>query len=449
LERSRWQWLEGVSYVSIMTLRRGPVKALRCGRHSAHDTDFRPDYDAPFRTKTMSLIRDLRSMPRLVWVLFAGTLVNRFGSFVFVFLTFYLTGKGYSASQAGFAVGMYGVGAIGASLMGGWLADHLGRRNTIVLSMVLSAITMMIFSQATGYAVLVLLSVLSGFCAEMYRPAASALIADVTTPAQRVTAYSVYRLAINLGFAIGPAVGGFMAHKSFFFLFAGDAVTSLIYAGIAIAMLPNRVVEHHVDPAARNAFRVIIHDGRYLLFLGATLMGSVVFMQHVSGYPLQLKAYGYSSGTFGLLLSLNGALICLTELPLTTITRRHPPRKVMAIGFLVFGSGFVLTGFVSTLPLLAVAAVLWTVGEMLYFPISAAHVANSSPPHMRGRYQGAWGIAWGTGAVIGPMVGTHVFEWHARALWLMCGACCLAGCYLLLLATAPRRDGVTPPVPRS
>jgi MFS family permease len=397
----------------------------------------------------MTLIEDLRSMPRLVWVLFAGTFINRFGSFVFVFLTFYLTSKGYSASQAGFAVGMYGVGAIGASLAGGWLADHLGRRNSIVMSMVLSAITMVIFSQVTGYAVLVVLSVLAGFCSEMYRPAASALIADVTTPAQRVTAYAVYRLAINLGFAIGPAIGGFIAHRSFFYLFVGDAITSLLYACVALAMLPNRVVEHHADPAARNAFRVIMHDTRYLLFLGATFMGSMVFMQHVSGYPLQIKAYGYSSGTFGLMLSLNGALICLTELPLTSYTRRHNPRNVMAIGFLVFGSGFVMTGYVSTIALLATAAVLWTVGEMLYFPMSAAHVANSSPPHMRGRYQGAWGIAWGTGAVIGPILGTHLFEWKPRALWWLCGACCLMGCYLLLRATAPRRDTPTPALPRS
>ncbi len=397
----------------------------------------------------MSLIKDLRSMPRLIWVLFAGTLINRFGSFVFVFLTFYLTGKGYTPTQAGFAVGMYGVGAIGASLAGGWLADHLGRRNSIVMSMLLSAVTMVIFSQATGYTTLVALSVLAGFCAEMYRPAASALIADVTTPAQRVTAYAVYRLAINLGFAIGPAVGGFVAHKSFLYLFLGDAVTSLVYAGIAIAMIPNRVVEHHVDPAARNAFRVIMHDTRYLIFLGATFMGSMVFMQHVAAYPLQIKAYGYSSGTFGLMLSLNGALICLTELPLTQITRRYDARSVMSIGFLVFGSGFVLTGYVSSIALLATAAVLWTIGEMLYFPMSAAHVANSSPPHMRGRYQGAWGIAWGIGAVIGPMLGTRLWEWHARALWLACGACCVIGCLLLQRAMAPHRDGVVTSLPRS
>jgi MFS family permease len=388
----------------------------------------------------MTLLHDLRSLPRLVWVLFAGTLVNRFGSFVFVFLTFYLTSQGYSAPQAGFAVGMYGVGAIGASLVGGWLADHLGRRNSIVVSMVLSAIVMMVFSQAEGYALLVVLSGLAGFCAEMYRPAASALIADITTPAQRVTAFAVYRLAINLGFAIGPAVGGFVAHKSFLYLFVGDAVTSVIYAVIAIAMIPNRVVEHHTDPGGRNAARVILHDTRYLLYLGATLMGSLVFMQHVSGSPLQIKEYGYSSGTFGLLLSLNGAIICLTELPLTTYIRKYPARKVMAVGFVIFGAGFVMTGFVSAVWLLAMSAVLWTIGEMLYFPLAATHVANVSPPHMRGRYQGAWGIAWGAGAVLGPILGTKVFEWNARMLWVGCGICSLIGCWLLYQGTRPKAD---------
>ena len=121
-----------------------------------------------------------------------------------MFLAVYLTGKGYTAPRAGLAIGAYGIGAMCASLGGGWLADHLGRRNSIVLSMVLSAGVMIALSQADGYALLMALTILAGFCAEMYRPAATALIADVTTPAQRVTAYALYRLAINAGFAVGP-----------------------------------------------------------------------------------------------------------------------------------------------------------------------------------------------------------------------------------------------------
>jgi MFS family permease len=209
-------------------------------------------------------------------------------------------------------------------------------------------------------------------------------------------------------------------------------------------MLPNRVVEHHAGGQRRSALRVILRDGRFLLFLGSTLMASMVFMQHVSGYPLQLKAYGYSSGTFGLLISLNGLLICLTELPLTTVTRRRDPRHVMMVGCLIFGLGFALTGFVSAIVWLAVTAVLWTFGEMLFFPMSAAHVANVSPPDMRGRYQGAWGIAWGLGAVLGPMVGTRVFEWDPHALWIGCGVSALAGAALIIPAAKPAHRE-TPP----
>jgi MFS family permease len=386
----------------------------------------------------MSLRKDIASMPRTVWVLFVGTLINRFGSFVFVFLAVYLTGKGYTAPQAGLAIGAYGVGAICASLVGGWLADHLGRRNTIVLSMVLSAGVMMGLSQAEGYAVLMSLTVLAGFCAEMYRPAATALIADVTTPAQRVTAYALYRLAINFGFAIGPAVGGLMAHKSFFLLFAGDAVTSLAYAGIAIAALPNRVVAHHTVDTGRSALRAILHDSRFLMFLASTMAASMVFMQHISSYPLQITALGYSSSVFGMLISLNGVLICLTELPLTTYTRRQPPRRVMVIGMLVFGTGFALIGLARTIPLLAGTVVVWTIGEMFYFPMAAAHVANLSPPDMRGRYQGAWGISWGLGAVLGPVFGTALFAVAPRAVWPACGLIAVIGALLILPATRER-----------
>ena len=387
----------------------------------------------------MPLKKDIASMPRTVWVLFVGTLINRFGSFVFVFLAVYLTGKGYSAPQAGLAIGAYGVGAICASLVGGWLADHVGRRNTIVLSMVLSASIMMGLSQAEGYALLMILTVVAGFCAEMYRPAASALIADVTTPAQRVTAYALYRLAINAGFAIGPAVGGLMAHKSFFLLFAGDAVTSLAYAGIAIAALPNRVVQHHAPHDGRGALHAILHDSSFLMFLGSTMAASMVFMQHISSYPLWITSLGYPSSVFGLLISLNGVIICLTELPLTSYTRTLPARRVMVVGMLIFGTGFALTGLARTIPFLAAGVVIWTVGEMFYFPVAAAHVANISPSHMRGRYQGAWGISWGLGAVLGPVLGTTIFAHEPRAVWPACGAIAVVGALLLLPATRVRR----------
>jgi MFS family permease len=142
---------------------------------------------------------------------------------------------------------------------------------------------------------------------------------------------------------------------------------------------------------------------------------------------------------FGALISLNGIIICLTELPLTSYTRRFPPRRIMVTGMLVFGIGFALTGFAQSIPFLAATVVLWTLGEMFYFPMAAAHVANISPPDMRGRYQGAWGISWGLGAVFGPVLGTAVFAREPRAVWIMCGVVAAVGAALVLPATRVRR----------
>jgi MFS family permease len=386
----------------------------------------------------MSLKSDISTMPRAVWVLFAGTLVNRFGSFVLIFLALYLTRRGFTAPQAGLAMGAYGAGAISASIVGGWLADHIGRRNSIVLSMVSSAAVMLAFPHAESYWLLVTLSLLAGTCAEFYRPAAAALIADVTTPGQRVTAYALYRLAINLGFAAGPAVGGFLATRSFTILFVGDAITSLLYAVIAMFALPNRVGDHHTTAPKRSALPVILKDTPFLLFISSTFAASTVFMQHVSSYPLQLDSYGYASSVFGLLISINGVIICLVELPLSSYAQRRNHNAVMTLGMVVIGVGFAMTGFVRTLPLLAVSVVIWTFGEMLYFPRASAHIANISPPDMRGRYHGAWGIAWGLGAVLGPIAGTSLFAFNPLVLWLACGALAFVGAALVQVAARYR-----------
>lgn len=393
----------------------------------------------------MSFRKDIASMPRPVWVLFAGTLVNRFGNFVLVFLALYLTRRGFSAPQAGLAIAAYGAGAIGASLAGGWLADRVGRRNTIVASMTLSALVMLSLSQAESYLLLMGLTALAGFCAELYRPAASALIADVTGPMERVTAYALYRLAINLGFAFGPAVGGIMAERSFTLLFVADAGTSLVYAAIAIAALPNRIAEHHATPQRRNALHAILHDGHFLVFITASLMVAMVFMQHVSTYPLQIEAYGFSTRVFGALISINGAVICLVELPLVSFTRRLPARYVMLAGMAVIGLGFGLTGFVHTIPLLVLTVLIWTVGEMVHFPVASAYVANVAPPDMRGRYHGAYGVSWGLGAVLGPVAGTALFAHDPRSVWIACFAAAMLGALLIIPATRPAPDAAASP----
>ncbi|HTD85812.1 MAG TPA: MFS transporter, partial [Candidatus Binatia bacterium] len=151
----------------------------------------------------------LRAFPREVWILYFGTFLNKFGTFVMPFLTLYLTRhKGFTTREAAITLGTYGVGQFTASALGGYLADRLGRRKTIVLSMFSAAATMLLLSQARSFPALVAMTFAAGLAGELYRPASSALLADLVPPGQRVTAFAGYRLALNAGFAFGPAAAG-------------------------------------------------------------------------------------------------------------------------------------------------------------------------------------------------------------------------------------------------
>ena len=175
------------------------------------------------------LLHRLRELPGPVWVLAAGQFINKFGAFVLFFLIIYLTGLGYSPAQAGFAASAYGLGGFLAMFAGGWTADHVGRRATIVFSMFSSAAAMLALSQATGLGLLTALAGLAGFCAELYRPAASALLADLTPPGRRITVFAVYRTAINAGIAIGPAVAGFLARACLLLLLSFFLFTACLF----------------------------------------------------------------------------------------------------------------------------------------------------------------------------------------------------------------------------
>ncbi|MGI8827292.1 MAG: MDR family MFS transporter [Chloroflexota bacterium] len=360
-------------------------------------------------------------MPASAWVLFGGTFVNRFGGFVVPFLILYVVHEGYSASVAGIAASAYGVGSIGASFGGGVMADRLGRQVTIATSMFASAAAMLALSQARGIVWLALLAGVAGLTSELYRPASSALLADLVPPNQRVTAYASYRLAVNLGYAAGPATAGFLADRSFFLLFLIDALTSLVFGVLAIVALPRHAAHLHSESVRGERAGAILRDPRFLLLLCAYLAGAFVYFQSFSTLPLHVRASGLPNVAYGFLLSLNGLVVIFLELPLSSLTQRLPARPVIAFGLFLLGTGFALTGAFHSLALLALTVLVWTVGEIVHSPVSQAYVAALAPPHLRGRYQGAFGMTWGIGLVLAPVLGTRLFAWNEVVLWAACG----------------------------
>jgi MFS family permease len=399
-------------------------------------TQANPDQRGP------TLFGSLRALPRAAWVLFAGSFINRFGGFVVPFLTLYLTGQGYSVTAAGLAVSAYGAGNLFASLVGGQLADRLGRRETIVLSMFGAAVTMMLLSQAQGLPLIVVLTFVTGLVSEAYRPASSALLTDVVPAGQRLTAFAALRVTFNAGFAFGPATAGLLAAYGYIWLFVGDALTSAVYGLIALLALP-RGAQHSVAAKGANwgeVLGVIRGDKRFQQLVLANFAVALLFMQTASTFGLVITQLGFSAATYGAVLSLNGALIVFCELPLTALTRRFPARKVMALGYVLIGAGFGLNYFAHSVPALVVCMAVFTLGEMLALPMASAYVADLAPPHMRGRYMGVNGMTWALSLIIGPVVGMKLLAVNPGLYWATCATLGALAAAIILIPAGARAD---------
>ena len=380
-----------------------------------------------------TLLTSLRSLPRPAWILFFGTFLNKFGTFVVPFLTLYLTGRGYTVTEAGLAVGAYGVGNFCASLLGGYLADQLGRRRTIVLSMFLGAAMMLALSQATSLPVIIILTALTGLASEFYRPASSALLADLVPPVQRVTAFATLRMAFNAGFAFGPATAGLLAACGFFWLFVGDAGTSLLFGLVAWLSLPRDVPSRQDIAGWGEALAVLRNDRQLHQMLAANLATGLVFFQMASTFGLYITGLGFSPAVYGLIISLNGALVVLVELPLTTITRRFPARQVMATGYVIIAAGFALNFFAHSILALTLCMALFTFGEMITMPMASAYLANLAPARLRGRYLGVSGLTWSVAMITGPALGMKLFACNQAAYFSICGALGLLAAAIILI----------------
>jgi MFS family permease len=379
------------------------------------------------------ITKQLRSLPPAAWIVFGGVFVNRFGSFVMPLLVIYLTRSGFSVTQAGLAIGAYGGGHIVASLVGGHLADRFGRRNTIAISMFASAVSMLALSQAHAYLVIVALTFLVGCTAELYRPASIALVTDLLPPEQRVMAFAMYRFALNLGFAAGPATAGFLADRSFFYVFLGDALTSVAYGIIALAFLPHGLRHEGSEERAGEALRSAASDASFLWYLFATFLVTLVLFQFSSTLPLHITSLGYAPHVYGALLSVNGVLIITCELAITAFVQKFNPLRMVALGDFLFGLGFALIGVSRSIPALAGTIVIWTFGEFVSTPSALGFVANRAPVQYRGRYMGFNSLAWSLGLLLGPPLGTLVFSHNPTLLWSACGLLGVTASAIMLL----------------
>jgi MFS family permease len=377
--------------------------------------------------------------PRTYWYLWWGTLINRLGGFVVPLLTIYLiTVRHLSVSQAGGIVSVFGAGAIGASLAGGYLADHLGRKPTLLISLFGGAIALTVLGLVRDVAAITVMVGVVAFVAELYRPAVLATVADVVPPAQRAPAYGLLHWVINIGFAFAAILGGLLADVDFTLLFVADAATMAIYGVIVLVAVPETRPAVAVRATGAPPSRSWLADRTFVLYVAITFAMALIPVQSAA-LSAHMTWQGLSPAAFGGVLAVNGVVVIALQPTVSTWSARADSSRMLVIAALLYGAGFAMHGIANGVWLHGAAVMVWTMGEILEAPVRSQIVAAMAPADARGRYQGAVTMAFGGAQLVGPALGTWTWQ-HAGpgTLW---AACLVVGVAvaLALFATGPAR----------
>jgi MFS family permease len=387
------------------------------------------------------LVELRRGLPPAFWLVWLGTLVNRAGGFVLPMLGYYLTEERGLSRGAAVAIGTcYGAGAMVAGIAGGVLADRLGRRRTMALSLLGGAATMLALAEARTPTTIGAAAAALGLVGELYRPAVMAFVADVVPAADRPRAFGALYWAINLGFTVAPLAAGALAGWSYRALFIGDAATMAIYGLIVLARLPEaRPVVTAADPPAVS-LATVLRDRVFMVFVGLTLATALVFHQSTLTLSVHLAHQGYAASTYGAIVAVNGVLIIAVQPWLAAWATRHDSTRVLVAAALLCGVGFGMHGLGAAVPLHVAAVVVWTLGEILQSPFYGTVVSTLAPPTARGRYQGVFSVAFGMAAMGAPSTGqAAVAVAGPRGPWLACVILAAAAALGLGASAAGRR----------
>lgn len=376
----------------------------------------------------MNPYKGLKNIPRSVWLLSLATLINRSGTMVLPFLAIYMNRKiGVTPTAAGMVLMVYGLGALLTSPFVGKLADKVGSLTVMRLSLIFTGLMIVLYSFITDYNLIIVVTFVWAVISEAFRPANLSLISFETSTEQRKTAFALNRLAINLGMSIGPVIGGFLTQIDYSLLFYVNGASSIL-SGIFLSFvkIESQSKESRNETAElresltpdKNKFS-ILSDKRFLFFMLALIPVNLVFFQFLGGLPLYIvNELRYTEATFGILMSINTVMIVLIEVPLNNAMANWDDRKSMVLGSLLAALGFGMMALSSSIVWLVLTIVIWTFGEMIFFPSSASYSTIISPEEKRGEYMGYYQMVFSFAFMFGPWLGAVILDkLNSTILW--------------------------------
>lgn len=369
-----------------------------------------------------------RGLSQPVWILAIVMLINRTGAMVLPFLGIYMTSSlGFSLKEAGWVLSCFGLGAVLGAASGGWLTDKYGPFRIQTISLFLAVPVFIALAYLRTIAVLSTGIFVLSFITEIFRPANSVSISSYAKPENITRAFSLNRMALNLGFSIGPALGGILAAISYYLLFYGNAFTVAL-AGIIFYRYFHKREKAKSNVSGNTPARKIAKTGvspwldfPFLFFSMLVCLYSICFFQLISTLPLYYKDVQHlSNKDIGLLLGFNGLVVFSLEMLLVSSSER----KMKAGNIIIMGTVFCALSFLvlllgNGLAILYAAMFLLSISEIFAMPFMATVAIYRAPKGREGAYMGLNSMAFSAAHILSPLIGTFVAARYGfNTLWV-------------------------------
>ena len=385
-------------------------------------------------TQTISLYKNAYGgLSRSTWWLALVMLINRSGTMVVPFMTMYMTQHiGVSISKAGFVMSLFGTGAVVGALIGGKLTDKLGYYYIQITTLVGGGIMFIVLGQMHSYFAICVCTFLLAFINEAFRPANSVAVAHYSKAENRTRSYSLNRLAINLGWAVGGGVGGFIASYNYQLLFWVDGITNLFGAVLLYFVLaPSRNEATEVKSKQQKVEgKTAYQDSNYMLFIFLLFLFAMCFFQLFTTIPVFYKEQFHLSVFFiGMIMTMNGLIISLFEMiTIFKLEGRRPLLHFISSGVVLIGIAYLMLNspVIEKWALAMIIMLLFTFGEILSMPFMNSYFISRTMPHNRGQYAALYTVAWASAQAVGPFIGGLIAENYGyNTLWFAVAVVCM------------------------
>jgi MFS family permease len=392
--------------------------------------------------------------PRQYWLMITGIVIaTAGGSMIWPFLLIYASGKlelPLSAVAALISINA-GTGML-ASLVAGTLADRIGRKVVMNVSLTVNGLAYFLLMNAETYPQFVGLMIMVGISNPLYQVGADAMLADMIPSEKRTDAYAINRIANNAAFALGPAIGGFLATRSYDLAFYCAGTGFIIYSALLFFLARETLDRSAAQIATPNSqtegYSRVWKDKNFMAFVALISLGLIAPTMLWILMPVYTKTnFGISEALYGWIPTTNALMCVFVQYPVTNLTRRRPTLPVLGAGMLIYALGAGSVALMSSFWGFWLSMVILTFGELTLVPTASKYVADLAPADLRGRYMSMHWLGWGVARTLSPLIGGFLNDNIApRAIWtggLLLGLTSTLGLFLLNRISTPQAAPLT------